>query len=81
VAPAVFLTPSQSSGSLKYLLQRVVTEKISLSASVSNSEGEIEAIKERLTASLSEINGPSCLIRLYFASPPPLQAWRARSKS
>jgi hypothetical protein len=48
---------SSSSGSLKYLLQRVVTEKISLSASVTNSEGDIDAIKERLTTSLAEING------------------------
>lgn len=47
----------QMSGSLKYLLQRVVTEKISLSASVTNSEADIESIKERLTTSLAEING------------------------
>mmetsp|Transcript_800 Transcript_800/g.799 ORF Transcript_800/g.799 Transcript_800/m.799 type:complete len:679 (+) Transcript_800:19-2055(+) len=48
---------SISSGSLKYLLQRVVTEKISLSASITNSEADIEAIKGRLSTSISEING------------------------
>jgi hypothetical protein len=48
---------NQSSGSLKYLLQRVATEKISLSASVANSEADIETIKERLTSSLADISG------------------------
>jgi septal ring factor EnvC (AmiA/AmiB activator) len=46
----------QSSGSLKYLLQRVATEKISLAASVANSEADIETIKEQLASSLANIS-------------------------
>jgi hypothetical protein len=46
-----------ASASLKYLLQRVATEKISLSSALAHAEGEVEEVRNKLQGTISEING------------------------
>lgn len=57
-----------TSSSLKYLLQRIATEKISLSSALTHAEEEVQEIRNKLQGTIAEINGMFCFSFIRHAS-------------